>query len=161
MPCDLRLGQDDEGALPWPHGNPHLDVAMAEAHDGLAALIGDGRGRHLACPGPQRSARGVAIRQATTEGPRNTVGGADGGDGPPPASPAEVSAARAYVQRIPDAVQQAYAQEYLAWALAGRPEGRQPLLGSYGLSLEAGEHLAATIERLLGRTRSRPRRRRR
>ena len=89
------------------------------------------------------------------------MGSAGRRDDSPLPSPAEVSAARRYVRRIPDAAQQGYAEEYLAWALAGKPEGCQPLLGRYGLSLAAGEHLAATIERLLGRTRPRPKRRRR
>ena len=89
------------------------------------------------------------------------MGGAGGGDDSPLPSPAEVSAASRYVQRIPDAAQQGYAEEYLAWALAGKPEGRQPQLRCHGLSLAAGAQLAETIERLLGRIKPRPSRRRR
>jgi hypothetical protein len=124
--------------------------------------IHDGSVRCPACPSPQPSPHlPVAIPLAASGGPPDTVGSAGEEDGSPPPSPAEVSAACRYVARIPDAAQQGYAQEYLAWALAGRPEGRQPRLRSYGLSLEAGMQLAATIKRGLGWTRPRPRRRRR
>ena len=153
---------------------PRLDVAgeapegpAATDHclrTGLLAIRGDDRSYHLrclACSSSQDSpVCAIAIRLAQASTRHNPVGSASHDDFPIP-SPAQVSAAATYVGRIPDAAQQGYAEAYLAWALAGKPEGCQPLLGRYGLSLAAGEHLAATIERLLGRTRPRPKRRRR
>ena len=56
---------------------------------------------------------------------------------------------------------QRYAEEYLVWTVAGKPEGCSPLLRCFGLSLTVGDHLAATIERLLGLAPVRPPRRKR
>lgn len=61
-------------------------------------------------------------------------------------TPAQVTAARNYVRRIPDPAQQGYAEEHLVWCLMGRPEGSGPRLRTYGLSLAAGHHLQATVE---------------
>ena len=102
----------------------------------------------------------IAIALARGHARQNPVGSAGHPDSPP-RSPAQVAAAANYVRRIPDAPQQAYAEQYLVWTLAGKPEGCSPLLRSFGLSLTVGGHLAATIERLLGLAPLRPSRRKR
>ena len=90
----------------------------------------------------------IAIHLARAHARQNPVGSA-GHLLAPEVTPAQLAAARNYVRRIPMDAQQSYAEEYLLWALAGKPPGSAPLLRCFGLSLAAGEHLAATIERLL------------
>ena len=131
---------------------------------GFTSIERHGSGFHLHCLACSWSEDAplcaIAIALARGHARQNPVGSAGHPDSPLP-TPAQVAAAANYVRRIPDAPQQGYAEEYLAWALAGKPEGRQPQLRCHGLSLAAGAQLAETIERLLGRIKPRPSRRRR
>jgi hypothetical protein len=131
---------------------------------GFTAIEHRGSGFHLHCLACSWSEDApvcaIAIRLARAHARQNPVGSAGHPDSPV-ASPAQVAAARNYVRRIPDLAQQAYAEEHLAWTLAGKPKGCHPLLRCFGLGLTAGEQLAATIERLLGLAPVRPSRRKR
>jgi hypothetical protein len=131
---------------------------------GFTAIERHGSGFHLHCLACAWSEDApvcaIAIALARAHARQNPVGSAGHPDSPLP-TPAQVAAAANYVRRIPDAAQQGYAEEYLVWTLAGKPERCSPLLRCFGLSLTVGEHLAATIERLLGLAPLRPARRKR
>ena len=145
------------------------EVAPSPAADcylrmGFTAIERHGSGFHLHCLACSWSEDApvcaIAIALARGHARQNPVGSAGHLNLPAP-SPAELAAAANYVRRIPDAPQQGYAEEYLVWTLAGKPERCSPLLRSFGLSLTVGGHLAATIERLLGIAPPRPPRRKR
>ena len=131
---------------------------------GFTAIQRHGSGFHLHCLACSWSEDApvcaIAIALARGHARQNPLGCAGHPDSPLP-TPAQVAAAANYVRRIPDEPQQGYAEEYLVWTLAGKPDGCSPLLRCFGLSLTVGEHLAATIERLLGLARVRPPRRKR
>ena len=137
----------------------------AESHPGMGCSIieRDGSGFRVRCPAcscSQAPVDATATRLARSHTHHDLVGG--GGD--PIAvgiTCAQVAAARNYVGRISDSAQQGYAEEYLVWALLGKPQDSGPLMRCFGLSLAAGCQLAATVERLLGLTPTRPGRRRR
>jgi hypothetical protein len=131
---------------------------------GFTAIERHGSGFHLHCLACSWSEDApvcaIALALARAHARQNPVGSAGHPDSPLP-TPAQAAAAANYVRRIPDTAQQGYAEEYLVWTLAGKPDGCSPLLRCFGLSLTVGEHLAATIERLLGLARVRPPRRKR
>lgn len=101
------------------------------------------RGQCLACSWSSRTpVCAVAVALAQDQEP---VDSALAFPADPP-TPAQITAARNYVLRIPDAAQQGYAEHHLLWCLMGQPPGCGPSLRAYGLSLAAGAHLQATID---------------
>jgi hypothetical protein len=138
----------------------------AECHPGMRCsvieLAGSGfRVHRLACSLSEETplcANATCLARSHVQ--QNLVGSA-GHPIPVGITSAQAAATRNYVRRIPDPAQQGYAEEYLVWALAGKPQGGGPLMRCFGLSLAAGCQLAATVERLLGLTPIWPGRRRR
>ena len=124
-----------------PPAQCYLRVGKVGTHAGTGFTL-----RCLACSWSSRvPVCAIAIRLAQADVGQQPVESALAVPADLP-TPAQITAARNYLHRIPDTAQQDYAEEHLLWCLMGRPEGCGPRLRAYGLSLAAGHHLQATVE---------------